>query len=111
MTLSEYQEHVSKTYRGESYDRLVASLAEELGEIAQVIKGIRNEGFTPRLESALILELGDLIRYAVMLAVRAQIPIDEIITSNTKKIEARYPKCFRTDVHNQKQEIADIVTN
>lgn len=110
MTLQEYQEHVTKTFRGESYDRLIASLAEELGEVAQVVKEIRVEGFEPEQELKLTLELGDLIRYAVMLAVRANIPLETILSENMLKIEKRHPKFFKTDVHKQEQENATIIT-
>ncbi|MDI9412103.1 MAG: MazG nucleotide pyrophosphohydrolase domain-containing protein [Bacillota bacterium] len=111
MTLQEYQEHVAKTFCGESYDRLIASLAEELGEVAQVVKEIRVEGFEPEQELKLTLELGDLIRYAVMLAVRTQIPLETILYENMAKIEKRHPKFFRTNVHQTGQEITSIITN
>ena len=95
MTLQEYQEHVAKTFRGESYDQLIAGIAEELGEIAQVTKHLRNHGPDTKQEADLCLEIGDLIRYAVMLAVRSNIPLKTIISENMKKIELRHPKLFK----------------
>lgn len=102
MDTKDFENHVARTYRGESYDRLVAGLAEELGEVAQITKHLVNEGPDPSQEIQLALEIGDLIRYAVMLAVKAGIPLEEIISANMKKIESRHPKYFkdlRTDVH------------
>lgn len=110
MTLLEYQEHVAKTFRGESYDRLIAGIAEELGEVAQVIKEIRSDGFESEQELKLTLELGDLIRYTVMVAVRARIPLETILSENMLKIEKRHPNFFRTDVHLAGKENVGSVT-
>lgn len=110
MDIKDFENHVAKTFRGESYDRLIAGLAEELGEIAQITKHLRISGPNPDQENQLALEIGDLIRYAVMLAVKSGIPLEEIVFVNMKKIELRFPKYFRTNVHNQGQENATIIT-
>ena len=34
--IKQFEEHVAKTFEGESYDRLVAGMAEELGEIVRL---------------------------------------------------------------------------
>lgn len=94
--IKQFEEHVAKTFKGESYDRFVAGMAEELGEIAQITKHFRNEGPDPVQVKELTLELGDLIRYAALVAIRSNIPLEVIFAENMRKIEARYPKYFKT---------------
>lgn len=93
--IKQFEEHVAKTFKGESYDRLVAGMAEELGEIAQITKHLRNEGLDPVQQEELTLELGDLMRYAALAAFRSNIPLDVILRENMAKMEARYPKHFQ----------------
>lgn len=100
MDIKAFENHVAKTFMGESYDRLVAGMAEELGEIAQITKHLRNEGPDPVQERELTLELGDLMRYATLVAFRSNISLEVILAENMRKMEARYPKKFRTNVHN-----------
>lgn len=110
MNIKDFENHVGKTFRGESYDRIIAGLAEELGEIAQITKHLKNSGPNREQEDQLALEIGDLIRYAAMLAVKSSVSLEEIIFVNMKKIELRYPKYFRTDVHISGQENDTIIT-
>lgn len=100
MDIRVFENHVAKTFMGESYDRLVVGMAEELGEIAQISKHLRNEGPDPVQEKELTLELGDLMRYAALAAFRSGISLETVLSENMRKMEARYPEKFRTNVHN-----------
>jgi len=66
-------------------------LAGEAGEFADHIKKNRFQGHDLDPDH-LVKELGDILWYIAQAATALDVPIDEVMARNIKKLEARYPE-------------------
>ncbi len=73
-------------------DTAISGIAGEAGEIADVWKKIKFHGktFAEKRED-LISELGDMYWYLAQASMALNVPMEEIIKSNVKKLKARHP--------------------
>ena len=70
----------------------IMGLVGEAGELADKAKKVyRDNGgeYTPEMQVALAYELGDVLWYVAEVATQMNIPLDQIATSNLKKLESR----------------------
>lgn len=85
MTLEEFQVDCKRTVGDTEVASLIVGIAEELGEVIQVIK--HNEGKRRMGE-----ELGDVIRYATMLLTVYDIPLEYALQATVDKQRKRRPE-------------------
>lgn len=73
-------------------DTAIAGIAGEAGEIADVWKKIKFHGksFEEKRED-LLSELGDMYWYLAQASMALNVPMEEIIAGNVKKLKARHP--------------------
>ena len=100
MTIQEYQTLAMTTLNKEiAADELllnsVMGLCGEAGEAIDLVKRHRFHGH-PLDREALIKELGDVAWYLAEAAQALEIPLEEILNRNIKKLKKRYPQGFET---------------
>lgn len=92
MRLSEFQTWVSKRWRSNPREQDLAimtlGLCGEAGEVSEPIKK-QIRGSKPVDVYALSLELGDVVHYACAIADYFGINMEDVLTNNVAKIEAR----------------------
>ena len=81
---------------GANIERLTTAgvgLAAESGEFLEIVKKMVFQGkpLTPDNREHLIIELGDVMWYVAQACMALDIPFDDVITTNIKKLEKRYP--------------------
>jgi len=81
---------------GANIERLTTAgvgLAAESGEFLEIVKKMVFQGkpWTPDNREHLIIELGDVMWYVAQACMALDIPFDDVITTNIKKLEKRYP--------------------
>ena len=82
--------------QGANIERLTTAgvgLAAESGEFLEIVKKMVFQGkpWTPDNREHLIIELGDVMWYVAQACMALDIPFDDVITTNIKKLEKRYP--------------------
>ena len=81
---------------GANIERLTTAgvgLAAESGEFLEIVKKMVFQGkpWTPDNREHHIIELGDVMWYVAQACMALDIPFDDVITTNIKKLEKRYP--------------------
>ena len=82
--------------KGANIERLTTAgvgLAAESGEFLEIVKKMVFQGkpWTNDNREHLIIELGDVMWYVAQACMALDIPFDEVIERNVKKLESRYP--------------------
>ena len=82
--------------KGANIERLTTAgvgLAAESGEFLEIVKKMVFQGkpWTADNRDHLIIELGDVMWYVAQACMALDIPFDEVIERNVKKLESRYP--------------------
>ena len=82
--------------KGANIERLTTAgvgLAAESGEFLEIVKKMVFQGkpWTDDNRDHLIIELGDVMWYVAQACMALDIPFDEVIERNVKKLESRYP--------------------
>ena len=82
--------------QGANIERLTTAgvgLAAESGEFLEIIKKMVFQGkpWNDGNREHLIIELGDVMWYVAQACMALDIPFDDVITTNIKKLEKRYP--------------------
>lgn len=68
---------------------LSSGLAGEAGEVSNVIKKLHRDGSGPELKAKVIKELGDVMWYAARIADELNVPLEEVLIYNMKKLSDR----------------------
>ena len=81
---------------GANIERLTTAgvgLAAEAGEFLEIVKKMvfQSKPWTPDNREHLIIELGDVMWYVAQACMALDIPFDDVIKTNIKKLEKRYP--------------------
>ena len=81
---------------GANIERLTTAgvgLAAESGEFLEIVKKMVFQGkpWNDDNREHLIIELGDVMWYVAQACMALDIPFDDVITTNIKKLEKRYP--------------------
>lgn len=84
---------------GGSYSRLdnaISGIAGEAGEIADLWKKIKFHGkdFNAENKEKMIKELGDMFWYLAQASIALNVPMEEMVNKNIKKLKARHPNGF-----------------
>ena len=82
--------------RGANIERLLTAgvgINAEGGEFLEIIKKMIFQGkpFNEANREHMIIELGDLMWYAAQACMALEVSFDEVIATNVKKLEKRYP--------------------
>ena len=82
--------------KGANIERLTTAgvgLAAESGEFLEIVKKMVFQGkpWNNDNREHLIIELGDVMWYVAQACMALDIPFDEVIERNVKKLESRYP--------------------
>ena len=82
--------------KGANIERLTTAgvgLAAESGEFLEIVKKMVFQGkpWDEHNRKHLIIELGDVMWYVAQACMALEIPFDEVIEGNIKKLEKRYP--------------------
>jgi NTP pyrophosphatase (non-canonical NTP hydrolase) len=82
--------------KGANIERLTTAgvgLAAESGEFLEIVKKMVFQGkpWNDDNREHLIIELGDVMWYVAQACMALDIPFDEVIARNVKKLEKRYP--------------------
>ena len=82
--------------KGANIERLLTAgvgINAEGGEFLEIIKKMIFQGkpFNADNKEHMIIELGDLMWYVAQACMALEIPFDQVIARNVKKLEARYP--------------------
>lgn len=101
MTINEYQREALRTADTNNLDRLlvngVMGLCGEAGEAIDIVKKWKFQGH-PLDADHLINELGDVAWYLAVTCTAIGIPLEEVLLRNKKKLRARYPEGFDTEL-------------
>ena len=81
---------------GASIERLTTAgvgLAAESGEFLEIVKKLVFQGKPWNADNRehLIIELGDVLWYVAQACIALDIPFDDVVRGNVKKLEKRYP--------------------
>ena len=81
---------------GASIERLTTAgvgLAAESGEFLEIVKKMVFQGKPWNADNRehLIIELGDVLWYVAQACIALDIPFDDVVRGNVKKLEKRYP--------------------
>ena len=82
--------------KGANIERLTTAgvgLAAEAGEFLEIVKKMVFQGkpWDEHNREHLIIELGDVMWYVAQACMALDVPFDEVIQGNIKKLEKRYP--------------------
>ena len=82
--------------KGANIERLLTAgvgINAEGGEFLEIIKKMIFQGkpFNADNKEHMIIELGDLMWYVAQACMALEVPFDQVIARNVKKLEARYP--------------------
>ena len=82
--------------KGANIERLLTAgvgINAEGGEFLEIIKKMIFQGkpFNEDNREHMIIELGDLLWYVAQACMALEVPFDQVIARNVKKLEARYP--------------------
>ena len=82
--------------KGANIERLLTAgvgINAEGGEFLEIIKKMIFQGkpFNKENKEHMIIELGDLMWYVAQACMALEVPFDEVIARNVKKLERRYP--------------------
>ncbi len=82
--------------KGANIERLLTAgvgLNAEAGEFLEIIKKMIFQGkpWSEENREHLVIELGDVIWYAANACMALEIPFDEVVAYNVKKLKKRYP--------------------
>ena len=82
--------------QGANIERLTTAaigIAAEGGEFAEIVKKMVFQGkpWNEDNREHLIIELGDVMWYVAQACMALDVPIDDVIRGNVKKLEKRYP--------------------
>ena len=82
--------------KGANIERLLTAgvgINAECGEFLEIIKKMIFQGkpFNEDNREHMIIELGDLMWYVAQACLALEIPFDEVLARNVKKLEKRYP--------------------
>ena len=82
--------------KGANIERLLTAgvgINAEGGEFLEIIKKMIFQGkpFNEDNKEHMIIELGDLMWYVAQACMALEVPFDQVIARNVKKLEARYP--------------------
>ena len=82
--------------KGANIERLLTAgvgLNAEAGEFLEIVKKMVFQGkpWTPDNREHLIIELGDVMWYVAQACMALDVPFDDVIRGNVKKLEKRYP--------------------
>ena len=82
--------------KGANIERLTTAgvgLAAESGEFLEIVKKMVFQGkpWTPDNREHLIIELGDVMWYVAQACMALDVPFDDVVRGNVKKLEKRYP--------------------
>jgi NTP pyrophosphatase (non-canonical NTP hydrolase) len=96
MDFEEYQKRSRKTAiypgKGNNFVYPTLGIAGEAGEVSEKVKKmVRGDGgYTPgEKKEEIAKELGDILWYIAQLATELDISLDQVATSNIKKVESR----------------------
>lgn len=64
-------------------------LAGEAGEVADKVKKLYRDGYSPQQRGAILVELGDVMWYASQLAYLFNVRMSEILQANQDKLNSR----------------------
>jgi NTP pyrophosphatase (non-canonical NTP hydrolase) len=97
--------------KGANIERLTTAgvgLAAESGEFLEIVKKMVFQGkpWNDANREHLIIELGDVMWYVAQACMALDIPFDEVIEGNIKKLEKRYPG-GHFDIHDSENRAAD----
>jgi NTP pyrophosphatase (non-canonical NTP hydrolase) len=97
-----FEDVVSKTWNfsgrlttpNDHFSNAAMGLSSEAGEAADVVKKMLYHSEKPWtfFREKLILELGDVLYYALVLMDLFQISWEEVVTKNRQKLESRHPE-------------------
>lgn len=95
--------------KGANIERLLTAgvgINAEGGEFLEIIKKMIFQGkpFNEDNKEHMIIELGDLLWYVAQACMALEVPFDQVIARNVKKLEARYPG-GSFDVHHSENRI------
>ena len=101
MTINEYQKLAMSTLNPalDKKDVLingVMGLCGESGEVIDIVKKWLAQGHELDRDK-LIRELGDVAWYLAETAYALDVPLEEVLEGNIRKLKARYPDGFRTE--------------
>ena len=101
MDVNDYQRKAQRTHNPELTQEQallngLMGLCGEAGEAIDILKKSLMQG-AELDEEHLIKELGDVAWYLAEAATALNIPLDEILQRNIKKLESRYPDGFSAD--------------
>ena len=82
--------------QGANIERLTTAaigIAAEGGEFAEIVKkmGFQGKPWNEDNREHLIIELGDVMWYVAQACMALDVPFDDVIRGNVKKLEKRYP--------------------
>lgn len=97
-TLNDYQTAALRTSRGPDGTLpplwyLALGMAGEAGEVANLVKKFERHG-KPFDADAVVDELGDVLWYVAVAAVRCGVDLSEVAARNVAKLRRRYPDGF-----------------
>ena len=83
--------------KGANIERLLTAgvgINAEGGEFLEIIKKMIFQGkpFSPENKEHMIIELGDLMWYVAQACMALEVSFDDVIATNVKKLEKRYPE-------------------
>jgi len=108
MTIQEYQNLAMRTLNPElnKKDVLingVMGLCGESGEAIDIVKKHLAQGHELDRD-ALVKELGDIAWYLAETAYALDVPLEDVLERNIRKLQARYPEGFKTEQSIHRQE-------
>lgn len=85
-------------------------LASESGEIAEIVKKVIFHGkeYNEDVKIHLKKELGDVFWYFTQMCIVLNISLDDIMSTNVKKLESRYPGGVFSAWHSDNRKVGDI---
>ena len=98
--------------QGACIERLTTAgigLAAESGEFLEIVKKMVFQGkpWNDDNREHLIIELGDVMWYVAQACMALEIPFDEVIQRNIKKLEKRYPDGHFSEFYSENRKAGD----
>ena len=97
--------------KGANIHRLLTAavgISAEGGEFMEIVKKMVFQGkpYNEDNREHLIIELGDVMWYVMQACAALDVPIEEVVAGNVKKLKKRYP-CGDFDVYHSENRAAD----
>ena len=99
--------------QGANIERLLTSavgISAEGGEFTEIVKKMVFQGkpWNDANKHHLVTELGDLMWYTMQACMALEVPIEEVIATNVKKLQKRYPGGTFEVVMSENREEGDL---